>query len=96
MDGFVFSVIVILGIVKGIFLSVILWINKKGNQPANRLLSPLILLMGWHHLQSISILRIAHELCFNNRVSFNTQFKSVTALTPTAYRKENTGERVGY
>ncbi len=55
MNDLVFAVIVILGIVQGVFLSVILWINKKGNQSANRLLSLLILLMVWHHLQSISI-----------------------------------------
>ncbi len=55
MDGLPFAVIVILGIVQGVLLSLILWINKKGNQTANRLLSLLILLMVWHHLQNISI-----------------------------------------
>ncbi len=55
MDGLPFVVIVILGIVQGVLLSLILWINKKGNQTANRLLSLLIVLMVWHHLQNISI-----------------------------------------
>ena len=55
MDGLPFAVIVILGIVQGVLLSLILWINKKGNQTANRLLSLLIVLMVWHHLQNISI-----------------------------------------
>jgi len=55
MPRFPFAVIVILGIVHGVLLSLILWINTKGNRTANRLLSLLILLLVWHHLQSISI-----------------------------------------
>lgn len=55
MPRFPVVVIIILGIVQGVLFSLVLWINKRGNRTANRILSLLILLLVWHHLQSISI-----------------------------------------
>lgn len=54
-SGLVLAVTVILGIVHGLVLSAVLCVNKKGDRTANRLLSVLILVLVWHHLQSISI-----------------------------------------
>ena len=37
-----------------------------------------------------TMLQIAYEVGFNNKVSFNTHFKKMTGKTPTAYRKART------
>ncbi len=35
----------------------------------------------------MSILRIAYEIGFNSKATFNRMFKTVTGLTPTEYRR---------
>ncbi|MCH8247385.1 MAG: hypothetical protein IH951_13380 [Bacteroidetes bacterium] len=44
-SGLVLAVTVILGIVHGLVLSAVLYVNKKGDRTANRLLSVLILVL---------------------------------------------------
>ncbi len=48
------SVVIVLGIVHGFIVALALFLNKKG-KPATLMLALLVLVLLWHHLQSISI-----------------------------------------
>jgi AraC-like DNA-binding protein len=37
----------------------------------------------------LNVIEVAYAVGFNNKVSFNTAFKKVTGITPTAYRHQN-------
>jgi len=41
------------------------------------------------HDRNLNILSLAYDCGFNSKSSFNTYFKKVTGLTPSAYRKEH-------
>ncbi len=48
------SIVIILGIVHGVIITLALFLNKKG-RPAGIMLAFLVIVLIWHHLQSLSI-----------------------------------------
>lgn len=46
-------------------------------------------LLAEHSRSDLNVIEVAYAVGFNNKVSFNTAFKKVTGITPTAYRLHN-------
>ena len=70
-------------------------INEQLNQPFLTFINTYRIEAAKHILEDPdsdqkTMLQIAYEVGFNNKVSFNTHFKKMTGKTPTAYRKART------
>ena len=70
-------------------------INEQFNQPFLTFINTYRIEAAKHILEDPdsdqkTMLQIAYEVGFNNKVSFNTHFKKITGKTPTAYRKART------
>lgn len=46
-------------------------------------------LLAEYNRSDLNVIEVAYAVGFNNKVSFNTAFKKVTGITPTAYRHRN-------
>ena len=58
------------------------YVNRLRIEEAKQLLAE-------HPRSDLNIIEVAYAVGFNNKVSFNTAFKKVTGITPTAYRHQN-------
>ena len=58
------------------------YINRLRIEEAKKLLAE-------HSRSDLNVIEVAYAVGFNNKVSFNTAFKKVTGITPTAFRHQN-------